>query len=70
MSNEPTQSQGNIPTEADHEQYVTTIPKAGKKYFGVGRSAAYEAARRNEIPTIRIGRKLLVPIAVLERKLR
>ncbi len=49
--------------------YVLTIPAAGRKYFGIGRSAAYEAARRGEIPTIRIGRKLLVPIAALERLL-
>ena len=48
---------------------VMTIPEAGKRYFGVGRSAAYEAARRGEIPTIRIGRKLLVPIVAVERML-
>ncbi len=49
--------------------YVMTIPAAGRKYFDVGRSASYEAARRGEIPTIRIGRKLLVPIAAVERLL-
>ncbi len=49
--------------------YVMTIPAAGKKYFDVGRSASYEAARRGEIPTIRIGRKKLVPIAAMERRL-
>ena len=55
--------------EADAEQYVMTIPKAGKKYFGIGRSASYEAARRGEIPTIKIGRKKLVPVAAVKRKL-
>ena len=30
---------------------------------------AYEAAKRDEIPTIRIGRRLLVPLAALERML-
>ncbi len=49
--------------------YVMTIPAAGRKYFDVGRSAAYEAARKGEIPTIRIGRKKLVPIAAIERLL-
>jgi hypothetical protein len=29
---------------------------------GLGRNAVYEAARRGEIPTIRFGRKLRVPI--------
>ena len=55
--------------EADAKEYVTTIPKAGKRYFGIGRSASYEAARRGEIPTIKIGRKLFVPVAAMKRKL-
>lgn len=37
--------------------------------LGVGRTAAYEAARTGEIPTIRIGKRLLVPIVALERRL-
>lgn len=37
--------------------------------LGVGRTAAYDAARRNEIPTIKIGRRLLVPRAALDRLL-
>ena len=49
--------------------HVLTIPEAGRQYFRIGRSAAYEAARRGEIPTIRIGRKLLVPVAAIERML-
>ena len=48
---------------------VTTVPKAGKAYFGLGTSASYEAARRGDIPTIRIGRLLFVSIAAMERKL-
>ncbi len=69
MTSEPIQPRENETARAEQEQYVLTIPEAGRKYFSIGRSAAYEAARRNEIPTIRIGRKLLVPIAALERKL-
>jgi excisionase family DNA binding protein len=41
-----------------------TVPEAGQ-LLGLGRSAAYEAARRKEIPTIRIGRRLLVPVPLL-----
>lgn len=33
--------------------------------LGVGRSAAYEAVRRGEIPSIRVGRLLVVPTARL-----
>ena len=46
-----------------------TVPEAGRRYFDLGRNASYEAARRGDIPTIRIGRLLRVPVVALERKL-
>lgn len=33
--------------------------------LGLGRSSAYEAARRGELPTIRMGRRLMVPVPQL-----
>ena len=39
-----------------------TVPEAGRVYFDLGRNATYEAARRGDIPTIRIGRLLRVPV--------
>jgi hypothetical protein len=51
------------------EPKTLTVPEAGRRYFSLGRNASYEAARRGEIPTIRIGRLLRVPIVALERKL-
>jgi hypothetical protein len=46
-----------------------SVPAAGREYFGLSRNASYTAARRGEIPTIRIGRLLRVPVVALERKL-
>jgi Helix-turn-helix domain len=46
-----------------------SIPEAGKKYFGLSRNGAYDAAARGELPTIRIGRLLRVPVRALERML-
>jgi hypothetical protein len=46
-----------------------SVPEAGKRYFGLCRNAAYEAAARGEIPTVRIGRLLRVPVRALERML-
>ena len=43
-----------------------TVPEAGRRYFDLGRNASYEAARRGDIPTIRIGRLLRVPVIALE----
>jgi excisionase family DNA binding protein len=37
--------------------------------LGIGRTLAYEAVRRGEIPTIRIGRRLLVPRGGLDQLL-
>ncbi len=42
------------------DRLVYTVPEAGR-LLGLGRNAAYEAAKRGDIPTIRIGRLLLVP---------
>ncbi|MBI2916487.1 MAG: helix-turn-helix domain-containing protein [Chloroflexi bacterium] len=39
------------------------------RLLGIGRQSAYEAVRRGEVPAIRIGRRLLVPRAALERLL-
>jgi excisionase family DNA binding protein len=44
------------------------VDEAGKE-LGISRNAAYQAARAGEIPTIRIGRRLLVPRVALERML-
>ena len=46
-----------------------SVPEAGREYFGISRNASYEAAHRGEIPTIRIGRKLRVPVVALEQML-
>jgi hypothetical protein len=46
-----------------------TIPEAGRAYFGLCRNAAYAAAKRGDIPTIRIGKLLRVPVRALEQML-
>ena len=46
-----------------------SVPEAGRIYLGIGRDSSYEAVKRGDIPTIRIGRRLLVPKVALERLL-
>ncbi|HLH64527.1 MAG TPA: helix-turn-helix domain-containing protein [Solirubrobacteraceae bacterium] len=41
-----------------------TIEQAAQ-LIGLGRTAAYDAARRGELPTRRLGRRLLVPVPAL-----
>jgi excisionase family DNA binding protein len=55
---------------ADNEAPLTiSVPEAGKKYFNLSRDGSYKAAERGELPTIRIGRLLRVPVRAMERLL-
>ena len=49
---------------ADDDRLVLTIEEAGK-LLGLGRSGTYEAARRRDIPTLKIGSRILVPKVAL-----
>jgi len=53
----------------DQAPLTITVPEAGKRYFNLSRDASYAAAARGDLPTIRIGRLLRVPVAAMERKL-
>ena len=53
----------------DDTPITISVPEAGQRYFGLCRNAAYEAAARGDLPTIRIGRLLRVPVRALERML-
>ena len=44
---------------------VTLTVEEAATLLGLGRSAAYEAARRGQLPTRRLGRRLLVPVPAL-----
>ena len=50
------------------EGRVITLNEAAS-ILRISRGSAYEAAKRGEIPTIRIGRRLLVPLPRFERML-
>ena len=46
-----------------------TVPEAGRRYFNLSRNGSYDAATRGEIPTVKIGRRLFVPVRALEHML-
>ena len=46
-----------------------TVPDAGRIYYGLSRNGSYEAAKRGDIPTIKIGKLLRVPVRALEETL-
>jgi len=50
------------------QKYVLSVEDAGKR-LGLSRPSAYQAVKRGELPVIRIGRRLLVPVAALDKML-
>jgi hypothetical protein len=58
-------------TQVSSAQAETTTIEAAAVRLGIGRSLAYQLARSNQFqcPIIKAGRRLLVPIAGLDRVL-
>jgi hypothetical protein len=52
------------------EPLVLTVPEAGWRYFRLKRDAAYAAARRGDIPTIKLGGAVRVPVRAVEDLLK
>jgi len=48
--------------KTDENELTWSVPEAGRKVH-LSKNAAYAAARRGEIPTVRFGKKLRVPKA-------
>lgn len=46
------------------DEATITVEQAAA-LLGLGRTAAYEAARRGEFPTRRLGRRIVVPVPAL-----
>lgn len=61
-------TQAKIAREALKATATISVPEAGV-VLGLCRNAAYAAAARGEIPVLRIGGRLLVPMAALQRLL-
>jgi excisionase family DNA binding protein len=45
-----------------------SVPEAARR-LGIGRNQGYECAKRGEIPAIRLGKRMLVPVAAFEAML-
>jgi excisionase family DNA binding protein len=46
----------------DVEARLTLSVDEAASLLGLGRTAAYEAARRGEIPSRRLGRRVIIPV--------
>jgi excisionase family DNA binding protein len=54
--------------DSDVQRQTYTVPEAGAR-LGLSKNAAYEAAKRGELPTLKIGGRLFVPIAAFDKML-
>jgi excisionase family DNA binding protein len=52
----------------ENDKLTLTVEETAK-CLGIGRNSAYEAVARGEIPVIKVGKRLLVPKAALEKLL-
>ena len=50
------------------DRFTLSVEECAKR-LGIGRNSAYEAVARGEIPVIRVGKRLLVPKAQLDKLL-
>jgi len=53
----------------DDKPITISVPEAGRRYFSLGRNASYAAAERGDLPVVKIGRILRVPVRALEQML-
>ena len=49
---------------------LTVSVEESAQMLGISRALAYELVRKNEIPSIKLGRRLVVPLAALHRLLQ
>ena len=46
-----------------------SVPEAGRLFFGLARNAAYDAAKAGDFHTMRVGGRIVVPVAPLAASL-
>jgi hypothetical protein len=63
------QETSKLSAEEALTRFTLSVPQAGEVFFGLGRNASYEAAKRGDLPTIKIGGRIVVPVAPLAEKL-
>jgi hypothetical protein len=59
----------NVMSQTKNGSLTLSVPEAGKRYFDLSRNGSYEAAKRGDLPTIKIGKLLRVPVRALEQML-
>ena len=59
---------GKLPRHAAETRLCITVPEAATM-LGISRNFAYELVRRNELPSIKFGKRILIPRVALGKML-
>jgi excisionase family DNA binding protein len=59
----------DVKGETADERLTYSVPEAAR-LLGLGRNCGYDAVKRGDIPSVKIGGRILVPRAALDRLLR
>lgn len=51
------------------QTWTMDVPEAGRLFYGLGKNASYEAARRGDIPTIKIGGRYRAVVSAIKQRL-
>lgn len=54
--------------DAEHQALTLTVERAGR-LLAISRGLAYELVRRGEIPSVRLGRRIVVPARAIDAML-
>jgi hypothetical protein len=69
MADRPERKNANRELQNLLSRPTISVPDAGMKCFGLSRNGSYEAAKRGDFQTIKLGKKIVVPTAPLRRQL-
>jgi hypothetical protein len=54
-------------SKTSNDEKTISVPEAGKRYYGLSPTSSWAAAKRGDIPTIRVGKLIRVPLVAMER---
>jgi excisionase family DNA binding protein len=54
----------------NEEKRATMTVEEAARLLGVSRNTGYEAVRRGQIPSVRVGKRYLIPIVAMEKLLK
>ncbi len=65
MAGSPGTAEHTEKAEVDTDKVLLTVPEAARR-LSLGRTTAYQLIRRGELPSIRVGRAVRVPVHALD----